>query len=257
MSTAAEEDPASGPDTAEVRDSRISWTVLGFIALSLAAHAFAFILFQVVYPQRVTIPPPGRQVALLTPGTPEADALLRWVDAEDPALAASSSVAVPPSLFEVPYRPSFEVSRTAPRLMPDAPPKAEPPPSPITLPLLPLEVQAEIPTPTPAPRVATSASFSSALGQRKFRPAHPIDFHSAAPLEPASFLVAVGASGEIRHVFRQRSSGDPAADAAAAEYLTAGAFASDEKAAPLTWSVAAITWGAEIYEAPAASAKTP
>jgi hypothetical protein len=251
MSAATEE--TSAPETAEVRDSRISWTVLGFILLSLAAHAFAFILFQVVYPQRVTIPPPGRQVALLNPGTPEEDAILRWVDAEDPALAASSSVAVPPSLFEVPYRPSFAVSRTAPRLMPDAPPKAEPAPSPITLPLLPREAPAETAASEPAPRAPTTASFSAAIGQRKFQPADSISYRSPAPLEPASFLVGVAGSGEIRHVFRQHGSGDPAADAAAADYLAASTFSPDPEAATLTWSVATITWGMEIY----APAKTP
>lgn len=251
MSAAAEEMPA--PETAEVRDSRISWTVLGFIALSLAAHAFAFILFQVVYPQRVTIPPPGRQVALLNPGTPEEDAILRWVDAEDPALAASSAVAAPPALFEVPYRPSFAVSRTAPRLMPEAPPKAEPAPSPIILPLLPRAASPEPAPPKAAPPSPTTTAFSGSLGHRQFRPAGEIGYRSAAPLEPAAFLVAVAGSGEIRHVFRQRSSGDPAADSAAADYLAAGAFGPDEKAAPLTWSVATITWGAEIY----APAKIP
>src|SRR5258708_3899096 len=84
------------------------------VAGSLFAHVATFFLFQVVYPQRVTIPQPAPYVSLLTPTTPENVAFLRWIESEDPALITSDSAVPPPGLLEVRYRPSFAVPRTAP-----------------------------------------------------------------------------------------------------------------------------------------------
>src|SRR5207237_904026 len=58
-----------------------------FLALSLAAHAFCFYIFQIVYPPTVALIPPPARVALITPASEEGRTLLRWIDAEDPALA--------------------------------------------------------------------------------------------------------------------------------------------------------------------------
>src|SRR5882757_956321 len=60
---------------------------LAFLALSLLAHAVCFYIFQVVYPPTVTLLPPPARVALITPASEEGRTLLRWIDAEDPALA--------------------------------------------------------------------------------------------------------------------------------------------------------------------------
>src|ERR1700733_6449459 len=84
------------------------------VAGSLFAHAATFFLFQVVYPQRVTIPQPAPHVSLLTPSSPENIALLRWIEAEDPALLANDNPVVPPGLAMVRYRPSFNTLRTEP-----------------------------------------------------------------------------------------------------------------------------------------------
>src|SRR5262249_54800777 len=61
--------------------------VVAFLALSLLAHAVCFYIFQVVYPPTITLMPPPARVALITPATEEGRTLLRWIDAEDPALA--------------------------------------------------------------------------------------------------------------------------------------------------------------------------
>ena len=60
---------------------------LAFLALSLLAHAVCFYIFQVVYPPTVTLLPPPARVALITPASEEGRTLLRWIDAEDPAVA--------------------------------------------------------------------------------------------------------------------------------------------------------------------------
>src|SRR5947209_19467100 len=74
---------------------------------SLLAHAGTFFLFHVVYPQRVTIPQPAPHVSLLNPSSPENIALLRWIEAEDPALVATDNPSIPPGLVDVRYRRSF------------------------------------------------------------------------------------------------------------------------------------------------------
>src|SRR5882757_7824418 len=93
---------------------RFPFILFGCVFLSLVAHVATFFVFQVVYPQRVTIPPPPPQVSLLTASSPENQALLRWIAAEDPALVASARSVVPPGLLEVPYRPSYTTGHAVP-----------------------------------------------------------------------------------------------------------------------------------------------
>src|ERR1700747_1048486 len=58
-----------------------------FLVLSLTAHALCFYLFQIVYPAPIALlPPPGR-VTFIAPQSEEGRTLLRWIDAEDPAVA--------------------------------------------------------------------------------------------------------------------------------------------------------------------------
>src|SRR5579871_6950726 len=105
-------------------DSGFPFVLFLCVLGSLLAHAATFFLFQVVYPQRVTIPQPAPRVSLLTPSSPENVALLRWIEAEDPALVASDHADAPPGLAEVRYRPSFARPRTAPLGAPEEQPHA-------------------------------------------------------------------------------------------------------------------------------------
>jgi hypothetical protein len=221
--------------------------LLAFVGLSLVAHAVAFLLFQVVYPQRVTIPPPRVQVALLNGSTPELQGVLRWVAAEDPALAAASPAAIPPSLFEVPYRPSFSTLRTPPRSMPAEAERPEPAPSPIVLPLLPDTAPAASPSP-PVAAGPSTITLAGALAGRAFTPKGELRVRASAPLQPALFLVGASPRGAMRHVLLQRSSGDPAADQEAAAYLATGTLAPGA-GEPLAWGFATLEWGGEIYAA--------
>jgi hypothetical protein len=228
------------------REPPVSWLLLGFFVLSVLVHGFAFLLFQVVYPQRVTIPPPSMQVALLTPSSPENQAILRWISAEDPALATAGSVATPPALSEIPFKPSFTALRTPPRTLPALEEKPVAPPSPIALPLLTPTVSAKPAAVESAPPAPSSARFSGALTGRPFTPRAALDAHAATSLEPALFLLAVDGAGQVRNCFRQRTSGDDTADDAAADYLSRGQFTA-QPGAPLAWGLATITWGLEIY----------
>ena len=88
----------------------------GLLILSVAIHTFAFFIFQVVYPPTVASAPPRAQVTLLTPGTPHSDALLRWVEAQDPATAGRIQEIAPKGLEEIRYTPSYEAARMPPRI---------------------------------------------------------------------------------------------------------------------------------------------
>src|SRR5437899_12864951 len=68
-----------------LRGEKVAITV--FLAISLVAHALCFYIFQIVYPPTVALLPPPARVTLITPASEEGRTLLRWIDAEDPALA--------------------------------------------------------------------------------------------------------------------------------------------------------------------------
>src|SRR5213082_4331670 len=61
--------------------------ITAFVALSLIAHALCFYIFQIVYPTTVSLLPPPARVSVISSDSEEGRTLLRWIDAEDPALA--------------------------------------------------------------------------------------------------------------------------------------------------------------------------
>src|SRR5881409_3239383 len=58
-----------------------------FLVLSLMAHALCFYVFQIVYPAPVALLPPPARITFIAPDSEEGRTLLRWIDAEDPAVA--------------------------------------------------------------------------------------------------------------------------------------------------------------------------
>jgi hypothetical protein len=222
----------------------------GFLLLSLAAHFATFFLFRVVYPQRVSIPPPPPQVSLLMPISPENQALLRWIESEDPALVGSGAGGLAPAVPDVQYRPSFNFVRTAPRTVPPPPqtlrfPSAQPALAIIRS----AEIRAKPEPPTVIAR-PTKCEFDARLAARipeeaaRFSPIH----RAKDPLEPATFLIGVAADGTVRFTFLQHPCGDAAIDAEAAEHLSKMKFAPSPD--PMTWSVASIFWGDDAFVTP-------
>src|SRR5256885_8196479 len=63
---------------------------IGFLIASLAAHAAGFYLFQIVYPPTVSLTPAPQRVNLISANSEQGLTLLRWIDAEDPALASTT-----------------------------------------------------------------------------------------------------------------------------------------------------------------------
>src|SRR6266704_7209297 len=58
-----------------------------FVVMSLVGHAFCFYVFQIVYPTPVALLPPPAGVTFIAPDSEQGRTLLRWIDAEDPAVA--------------------------------------------------------------------------------------------------------------------------------------------------------------------------
>jgi hypothetical protein len=65
-------------------------SLISFIVGSAVLHALCFYVFQVVYPPTIALLPPPARVNLITPETEEGRLLLRWIEAEDPALSSTT-----------------------------------------------------------------------------------------------------------------------------------------------------------------------
>jgi len=226
--------------------------LLAFLALSLLAHAVCFYIFQVVYPPAVTLLPPPARVALITPASEEGRTLLRWIDAEDPAVAFTTHR--PPearlrALPKVEHIPSYHtIEPTLKRLPPfevdSRAPDSQPPG------LVPFMRQQGAPA---AGSIPTFVSFSSELNGLGVATLPPLKFNASTEETPEAirFRVAVSRLGEIRFCFPMNSSGDPALDKQARLYLVRCRFL---KSAPddgmpdalLTWGIATIEWGTDI-----------
>src|SRR5205807_5009223 len=114
---------------------RRNLAISGFLVASFVAHAACFYLFQIVYPPTVSLAPAPQRVNLISANSDEGATLLRWLDAEDPALASTTrrpSDAKRHLLGQVQHVPSYPAIE--PTLQP-APP-------------LPVDLRAAIPQPT-------------------------------------------------------------------------------------------------------------
>jgi hypothetical protein len=236
----------------------IPWTLLGFILLSACVHAFGFFIFQIIYPPVAGAGPPPVQVGLLAPGTPEADAILRWVDSEDPALAAQPGHAPIPGLMSLPYIPSYQTVHARPAM---APPTDRPLPYPdgaSGLELVKMAASQPAASPPPPAPAGTVLSFSGPLRNAAVESVPSLgSLHEGelGKLQPARFLLGVTDQGEVRYVFLEDSpsglfgSGDKTLDASASRLLVQIRFR--PSGAPLTWGFATFFWGSGVYARPA------
>ena len=240
-------------------------TITIFLATSVLAHALCFYIFQIVYPPTVALLPPPARVTLIMPASEEGRTLLRWIDAEDPALAFTTRRPQETTLRALPkaeHVPSYSAI--------EPPLKSIPP----------LERDLRIPscqppggvqflhkkTAPPVSVIKTSVSFSNEL-QVFDAPILPETAFAASNEEMPEtirFRVAVNKPGEVRYCFPINSSGDPALDEQARLYIarcrfpqnTANAGKADSL---LTWGTATIVWGNDIArpQSTAAASITP
>jgi len=225
---------------------------LAFLAVSLLAHAVCFYIFQIVYPPTVTLLPPPARVALITPASEEGRTLLRWIDAEDPAVAFTTHR--PPearlrALTNVEHVPSYHAMEPTLKELPavevdSRAPDSQPPAA------VPFRHEKSA---SAAGSIPTSVSFSkelNALGPATLPEPKFVSSNGETP-EAIRFRVAINKLGEIRYCFPMNSSGDRDLDQQARLYLTRCRFPRSELGAgkpdaSLAWGIAIIEWGSDI-----------
>jgi hypothetical protein len=240
------------------RGEKLAITI--FLAISLVAHALCFYIFQIVYPPTIALLPPPARVTLITPASEEGRTLLRWIDAEDPALAFTThrpqetKLRALPKVEHVPSYSAIEPTlKKIPPLQRDLRiPSGQPPGAVQFL------HQKNAP---PVSVVKTSVSFSNelkAFGAPILPEPAFIASNEEMP-ETIRFRVAVSKLGEVRYCFPINSSGDPALDEQARLYIARCRFPQNANAGKpdsfLTWGTATIVWGNDIahpQSAPAA-----
>ncbi len=226
--------------------------LVAFLALSLVAHALCFYVFQIVYPPIVSLLPPPARVSVITPTSEEGRTLLRWISAEDPALAFTTQR--PPearlrALPEVEHVPSYLTLEPALKEIPSEVsnlriPDSQPPGA----------ARFGHRQTAPAMRATTtSVSFSKDLEAFGAPTLPSLSFAASNNESPQTthFRVAVNGIGEMRYCFPLNSSGDPALDKQVRRYLALCRFfkgsASAEKNDQLmTWGIATIEWGNDV-----------
>lgn len=224
--------------------------VVAFLAGSVILHAICFYLFQIVYAPAIVLLPPPARISLITPDSEAGRTMLRWVDAEDPALASATQR--PPdsrqrALPRVQHIPSYaaegpKLKQPPPLVIETRAPSAYPP--------------GPVPAPRPAPPerrgpVATHISFSEELSSLQVLAAN---FTASSPETPQaiSFRIAVAANGVVRHCFPLSASGDPALDEQARRQIVLARFgksaglSQETPERPDIWGIATVEWGNDI-----------
>ena len=226
-----------------------------FLMLSLLAHGLCFYLFQIVYPTPVALlPPPGR-VTFIGPNSEQGRTLLRWIDAEDPAVAFTTHPVPGAQLAALPqteHLPSYftikPILKELPSLKPDLRIPSSRPPS---------AVHSVLQKTGSAKGMArTHVSFSKELDRFGTATLPQSGFATLTEETPETlrFRVAVNDLGEIRYCFLINSSGDPRLDEQARLQVVRSRFpqnrqTTDESGSSLVWGMATIQWGSEVAPA--------
>jgi hypothetical protein len=226
--------------------------IIAFLCGSIILHGICFYLFQIVYAPAIVLLPPPARVSLITADSEEGRTMLRWVDAEDPALASATQR--PPdarqrALPKVQHIPSYVAGgpklKHAPPLVIDTRAPSVHPPGPVPAPRA-------VSPPVLLP-IATRISFSdelSSLGKARMAPANFNASNQETP-QAIRFRIAVAPNGEVRHCFPLNSSGDPALDEQARRQVVLARFAPVAAATVKpgesdVWGIATVEWGNDV-----------
>ena len=236
-----------------------------FLVLSLLGHVLCFYVFQIVYPTPVSLLPPPARVIFIAPDSEEGRTLLRWIDAEDPALAFTTHpppgarLGALPNAEHVPSYSALEpILKEIPALKPDLRiPSSRPPGG----------VRAfSRKTVSAGGTGRTYISFSREFDQFGAPSLPQLRFAASNEETPETlrFRVAVNESGEIRYCFPINSSGDPALDEQARLQLVRSRLSRNggtaaKPGSALVWGIATIQWGSDVAspQQPGAASVTP
>jgi hypothetical protein len=233
-----------------------------FVVLSLLAHVLCFYVFQIVYPTPVALLPPPARVIFVAPQSEGGRTLLRWIDAEDPALAFTTylppgaRLAALPKADHVPsYSGVVPILKDIPAVKPDLRIPSSQPPGAVRI--------------SPRKMLSTAGggrtyiSFSSDLDQfgNPIVPRSQFVASTDETPETLRFRVAVNSFGEIRYCFPINSSGDAALDRQGRLQLLRSRFSqvnakAAKRGSALVWGIATVQWGSDVVrpqQSPAAT----
>jgi len=233
-----------------------------FLVLSLVAHALCFYVFQIVYPTPVALLPPPARVTFIVPDSEEGRTLLRWIDAEDPAVAFTTYPAPDARLSALPkteHLPSYSTAgpmlKELPILKPDLKIPSSRPPGGVN--------SARRKTASARGSARTYISFSKELDQFGAPSLAKSEFAASNEDTPEAlrFRVAMNDLGEIRYCLPINSSGDPALDEQGRLQVVRSRFPQNRRASNrpdsvLVWGIATVQWGSDVarpQQAPAAT----
>ncbi len=241
---------------------RRNLAITGFLIASFAAHAAGFYLFQIVYPSTVSLTPAPKRVNLIGANSEQAVTLLRWLDAEDPALVSTTR--------RPPYMRRREIGKVEhiPSYFASEPALKEAPPLTVDLRIPSAQTPGPVPASLRAPAnpigvVPTKVTFSNELdrlGQPKFAQTN-FKASTREPAQNVQFRIAVDPQGAVRYCFALGSSGDTALDEQARDHLAlcrfpappgesvpwrTGATPADDS---LVWGIATTEWGNDVASA--------
>ena len=233
------------------------FAIFGFLTASLVGHAICFYLFQIVYPPAVALLPPPARVSLISENTEEGRSLLRWIAAEDPALATTTERPAEAKAFMVPklsHVPSYSTIQPALKPLPVTTPNAQAPSSQPPGPVPTERVQPATPLPATPTTIVFSENLDS-LGKVE-EPAMKFSASTREPPQSATFRIGVTQNGMVRYCFLQDSSGDNSLDEQASAFVMRCRFVPKETGAVkepdrLTWATATIEWGNDVAAPPA------
>jgi hypothetical protein len=223
--------------------------IVTFLGVSFVAHIVCFYLFQIVYPPTGSLIPAPQRVNFITARSEEGATLLRWVDAQDPALATTTR-RLPEArrylLGKIQHIPSYSENepllKAAPPLMTNLRVPSAQPPGPVPW--------RQMAKPVPVGSVPSKVTFSSELqqlGEAKFA---PTIFRTSTnePPQNVQFRVAVDPRGAVVYCFPLNSSGDAALDEEARQHLALCRFPvkSTAGAESLAWGIATFAWGNDV-----------
>jgi hypothetical protein len=232
-----------------------------FLVLSLMAHALCFYIFQIVYPTPVALLPPPARVTFIAPDSEEGRTLLRWIDAEDPAVAFTTHPAPGARLGALPkteHLPSYSGKTNSQGTSTvEAGPKDSEFPATSAVHSIARKTASTRGTPR------TYISFSKEFDQFGAPTVPQSGFATSNEETPETlqFRVAVNDLGEIRYCLPINSSNDPALDEQARLQIVRSRFSLSRQTgtAPgssLVWGMATVQWGSDVgrpQKAPAAT----
>jgi hypothetical protein len=196
---------------------------------------------------------------LISADNPESLALLRWAEAEDPALATTTQRTQEAKSFVLPsieHRPFYATHQPKLRTLPPLAPDLSIPSSAAVGPVRPPQMKGNT-TGFMRKTMALFADPPPGLGDPVFA---DFKFRLIRPDAPANarFRVAIDGAGAIRFCFLIESSGDPALDEQGRNFLQLCRFKTKENAPPtnatgLFWTTTTILWGNDLVSDVAAS----